>query len=131
MGVDRTLLDDWTKWSRGFGVSNYMCMVMWDAFPPIGDDVRTPHYSMSRQVLKKLLRPGLEYKQVFDSIVKRKWNTYVAKNNIDLSRLSRHDEDEILQKMREFNGSEIRIAFRYLAIALQPDEVSIVFDSFD
>ena len=33
--VDRSLLDEWVEWSRGFGVSFYICNVLWDAFEPV------------------------------------------------------------------------------------------------
>jgi hypothetical protein len=71
--IDRGLLDEWFEWSKGFEVTYYVCQVLWDSFEPIGDDVHTNYYSLARQTLGLLLRPGLKYKAAADKVIQRKW----------------------------------------------------------
>jgi len=82
-------------------------------------------------VLKKLLRPGLSYGEVFESIIHRKWLRHAAKFGFDPDPKEGSTFADEKPKLQVFNANEIRLAFRDLGIALQPDEVNIVVEAFD
>ena len=84
---------EWVKWSDGFR-SGYHCQVLWDFFPPKCCDIHSAAYSGMRATFLKLLRPGLNFKKIFESNCRKKLNkweqevswecvNFVSKNILD------------------------------------------------
>jgi len=70
--IDRNLFKDWKRWTDGFQ-SSYKCTVIWNYFAPRCCDVHSASYSGIRDTLLKLLRPGINYKKVFERQCLKKW----------------------------------------------------------
>ena len=70
--IDRNLFSSWKEWTSGFQ-SNYKCTVLWNYFEPRCCDVHSASYSGVRDTLLKLLRPGVNYKKVFERAALKKW----------------------------------------------------------
>ena len=127
--VDRALLDEWVEWSRGFGVSYYICNVLWDSFEPIGCDVHTSYFSLVRQALSKVLRPGLDYKaaaermQVSSSPVFSTPRTELTLCGC-LCLLQLDEEDSKIDKR------DLKSMLTYLGIRLNHEELRMVMSAF-
>lgn len=125
--VDRSLLDEWFDWSKGFGVSYYICNVLWDSFQPIGDDVHTTYYSLARQTLGKVLRPNLDYQAAANKIVQRKWLRKQTDTDEDFEDIS----EEELKPFRNFDRRDLKAFLRELGIELKHEELRLIVDAFD
>jgi hypothetical protein len=127
--VDRSLLDEWTAWSRRFGVSSYVCLVLWDAFPPRGDDIHTTQFSLARQAIRKLLRVGAPFQEAVRFVVLRKWRRFAATKDLDYD-LDDAPEDE-RGEAEMLDRKDLHAVCRYLGIELNKEELRVIVDAFD
>ena len=125
--IDRSLLDEWYDWSKGFGVSYYICNVLWDSFQPIGDDVHTTYYSLARQTLGKVLRPNLNYQAAADKIVRKKWSRAQKDGDDDFEDANQAD----LKEFKKFDRGDLKALLREIGIELKHEELRLIVDSFD
>jgi Ca2+-binding EF-hand superfamily protein len=125
--IDRSLLDEWFDWSKGFGVSYYICNVLWDSFQPIGDDVHTTYYSLARQTLGKVLRPNLNYQAAANKIVQRKWSRAQTGVEFDFEDATEAD----LKEYKKFNRRDLKALLIEIGIELKHEELRLIVDSFD
>jgi len=133
--VERSLLDEWFEWSKGFEVTYYVCQVLWDSFEPIGDDVHSQAYSLARSTLGHVLRPSLGYKAAADKIVQRKWRAASGgggggDGDGPEGDLEDAPADEIAE-LKMFDRKDLRGLLRELGIELRPDQLRLVVDCFD
>ncbi|CAM9725244.1 unnamed protein product, partial [Ectocarpus sp. 12 AP-2014] len=69
--VDARLLSDWTAWARG-NFPPAHCQAVWDALEPRSCDTHSTSYSATRETFLKLLRPGVDYREAFHKVVRRR-----------------------------------------------------------
>jgi hypothetical protein len=101
------------KWTDGFR-SGYHCQVLWDYFPPKCCDIHSAAYSGMRDTFLKLLRPGLNFKKIFESNCRKKLYKWEQAVN-DL------DPDDWDQAFSKFASKELRTEDK-----LTKDEVSLI-----
>lgn len=127
-------------WTDNFQ-SGYKCQVLWDFFPPVCCDVHSAAYSGMRDTFLKLLRPGLNYKMVFESQCRKKWNKwekYCEDKDLDMDdyvkREMKLDEtltkDEALEQM-ELTDRDIKAVMKSLGLKLEGEELRRLMDAFD
>ena len=118
--VDSTLLREWIRWSKGLPeVTPKVCSVLWDKFPPVGCDVHRGTSSSVRDVLLKLLRPGIDYASAFQRLCDRKWLKHQAEAEEPPSAADRAEYEEVLVVTRK----DMHAVLRDAGLVLQPDEV--------
>ena len=138
--IDRNLYKSWVEWSDGFQ-SNYKCQALWDFFPPKCCDIHSSAYSGVRDTFLKLLRPGLDYKSVFEHQCERKWGRLERKadeagEDLDDYLMKALNSDKTLSKTEvidrmELNKKDMRAVMRDLGVKLEGEELRRLVDAFD
>jgi hypothetical protein len=118
--VDSSLLREWINWSKGLeSVTPKVCSVLWDKFPPVGCDVHRGTSSPVRDVLLKILRPGIDYAAAFERLCDRKMRRQAADaEERGEGPMKREEMEETLIVSRK----DMQGVFKDAGILLQPDE---------
>ena len=130
--IDRNLYKVWHDWTDGFQ-SSYKCQVLWDFFPPRCCDLHSTAYSGTRDTFLKLLRPNLNYKKVFESQCRKKWNSwekFCEEKDKDFNEFVAEKLDvetgirkeEALEKMK-LNDRDMRVVMKNLGLKLDGEEM--------
>ncbi|GMI03649.1 hypothetical protein TrVE_jg3561 [Triparma verrucosa] len=143
--IDRNLYAEWVKWTDGFR-SGYHCQVLWDYFPPKCCDIHSAAYSGMRDTFLKLLRPGLNFKKIFESNCRKKlYKWEQAVNDLDpddwdqafskfaskeLRTEDKLTKDEALERM-ELNHAEMKRVLQQLGLKMEKEQFRRLIDAFD
>ena len=123
--VDRSVLGDWAASCEG-KIGFNQCAVLWDYFEPVACDVHNTAYSQVRDSFLKLLRPGIDFKEIFKDVVKRK----AARQGTDVSDLSEEDRKALNAEMSLSKADMVGV-LKLLGIAMKPGELRVLIDAFD
>lgn len=126
--IDRTLLDDWVKWSDGFRNAS-RCRMLWESFAPVACDVHCTSSAIRDVFLKLLHRKGVNYKQAFLDHCERKHKKLLASGEDDLP--DEMTEEEQFEHFASLNNKEFTKLLRDLGIVLQPEEIQRLLEYFD
>lgn len=110
--VDGRLLRDFVHWT-GSAFSAAHCQMVWDALPPVACDTHSLAYSALRETFLKLLKPGINYREAFERMTRRK-------------RKSEEGAEMALTK-RELRT----LLTKELGIVMKEDELRRLIDAFD
>ena len=145
--IDRNLFNSWKDWSDGFQ-SNYKCGVLWNYFEPRCCDVHSASYSGIRDTFLKLLRPGVNYKKVFERACEKKWikaskqadddevgmKEYIKKT-MKLKLTSDEDDEGALQEefmdKVELDKRDMKAVMKDIGIKVEGEQLRQIVDSFD
>ncbi|CEG35159.1 protein tyrosine receptor type [Plasmopara halstedii] len=133
--VDRTLLDTWVRWSRGYRSAG-RCRAFWDSFTPISCDVHCTS-SPLRNVFLKLLhcRPsGIKYRQACVDLCLKRHKKALARGDAvdkDGDELDEDlDDSKLIQQYGSVTGRELTALVRSVGVILQPEETQRVVEFF-
>ncbi|KAI9990171.1 hypothetical protein PInf_020597 [Phytophthora infestans] len=132
--VDRTLLDAWVRWSRGFRNAG-RCRALWESFAPVSCDVHCASSPLRDVFLKLLHRPsGVNYRQACVEYCTKKHKQALARGDaID------ENGEELDEELKEANliarygfvtGRELAVLARGLGVVLQPEETQRLVEFF-
>lgn len=123
--VDRSVLGEWASVCEG-KIGFNQCAVLWDYFEPVACDVHNTAYSQVRDSFLKLLRPGIDYKEIFKDVVRRK----AARQGTDFSDLSEEERKALNAEMSLTKADMVNV-LKTLGIAMKPGELRVLIDAFD
>lgn len=127
--VDRTLLDDWVKWTDGFK-SAARCRMLWESFAPVACDVHCTSSAIRDVFLKLLHRKGVNYKQAFLDHCDRKHKRALARGDDD-DLPDEMTDDELMTRYAALNLKDFAKLLLDLGVVLQPEEVQRLLEYFD
>ena len=123
--VDRSTLSEWSA-VCGDKINFNHCSILWDSFEPIACDVHNTAYSQTRDAFIKLLRPGVDYKEIFQDVVHRK----LAAEGADLADMNEDDRKAVHANM-SLTKRDMTKVLRMLGIAMKPGDMRVLIDAFD
>ncbi|KAF1795841.1 EF-Hand 1, calcium-binding site [Phytophthora cactorum] len=126
--VDRTLLDAWVRWSRGFRSAG-RCRALWESFAPVSCDVHCASSPLRDVFLKLLHRPsGVNYRQAGVEFCMRRHKQALARGDaIDENDL---EEAKLIARYGFVTGRELAVLVRGLGVVLQPEESQRLVEFF-
>ncbi|KAE9320548.1 hypothetical protein PF008_g18007 [Phytophthora fragariae] len=132
--VDRTLLDAWVRWSRGFRSAG-RCRALWESFAPVSCDVHCASSPLRDVFLKLLHRPsGVNYKQACVEFCTRKHKQALARGDAVDENGEELDEDleeaKLIARYGFVSGRELATLLRGLGLVLQPEETQRLVEFF-
>lgn len=69
--VDRSLLGEWTTWTRN-SMSSLKCRISWESFSPVACDVHLPSSAIRDTFLKLLHRKKINFKKAYVALNKER-----------------------------------------------------------
>ncbi|ETL84762.1 hypothetical protein L917_15528 [Phytophthora nicotianae] len=132
--VDRTLLDAWVRWSRGFRSAG-RCRALWESFTPVSCDVHCASSPLRDVFLKLLHRPsGVNYRQACVEFCTRRHKQALARGDaIDENGEELDEELEEAKLIKRYGlvaGRELAVLVRRLGVVLQPEETQRLVEFF-
>lgn len=129
--IDRTLFNEWAKWCDAILPIN-IAGILWDYFPPMACDVHSQVFSQVRDSFLKLLRPGLNYRDIFMEFAEK----YVFPRK--MKETGDEDDPEVLEELRKkwmsetgLNKTQFKSLLRSMGIVLKETEYRTLIDAFD
>ncbi|KAG6973771.1 hypothetical protein JG688_00003373 [Phytophthora aleatoria] len=132
--VDRTLLDAWVRWSRGFRSAG-RCRALWESFAPVSCDVHCASSPLRDVFLKLLHRPsGVNYRQAGVEFCMRRHKQALARGDAIDENGGELDEDleeaKLIARYGFVTGRELAVLVRGLGVVLQPEESQRLVEFF-
>ncbi|KAG2528404.1 hypothetical protein JM16_002818 [Phytophthora kernoviae] len=132
--VDRTLLDAWVRWSRGFRGAG-RCRALWESFVPVSCDVHCASSPLRDVFLKLLHRPsGVNYRQACVDVCTRRHTQALARGDAIDENGEELDEEleeaKLLTRYGLVTSRELSTLLRGLGLVLQPEETQRLVEFF-
>ncbi|KAH7479975.1 Protogenin B [Phytophthora ramorum] len=132
--VDRTLLDAWVRWSRGFRGAG-RCRALWESFTPVSCDVHCASSPLRDVFLKLLHRPsGVNYRQACVEFCTRRHKQALARGDAIDENGEELDEDleeaKLIARYGFVTGRELATILRGLGVVMQPEESQRLVEFF-
>ncbi|CAN0215034.1 unnamed protein product, partial [Ectocarpus sp. 12 AP-2014] len=124
--VDARLLSDWTAWARG-NFPPAHCQAVWDALEPRSCDTHSTSYSATRETFLKLLRPGVDYREAFHKVVRRRLRKAGAGSGQRFDDNDKLESEDLVLSRRELR----QLLTKELGILMRGEEMRRLVDSFD
>ncbi|KAL3657919.1 hypothetical protein V7S43_017118 [Phytophthora oleae] len=132
--VDRTLLDAWVRWSRGFRGAG-RCRALWESYAPVSCDVHCASSPLRDVFLKLLHRPsGVNYRQACVEFCTKRHRQALARGDAVDENGEELDEDleeaKLIARYGFVNSHELAVILRGLGVVLQPEEAQRLMEFF-
>ncbi|GMF26584.1 unnamed protein product [Phytophthora lilii] len=132
--IDRTLLDSWVRWSRGFRSAG-RCRALWESFSPVSCDVHCASSPLRDVFLKLLHRPsGVNYRQACVEFCTKKHKQALARGDAIDENGEELDEEleetKLIARYGFVTGRELATLLRGLGVVLQPEETQRLVEFF-
>jgi hypothetical protein len=126
-----------SKHPPAFFPSSGVVQALWDAFEPVGCDVHCAAHSQARDAFLKLMRPGLDYRQTFDTfadrVIGRKVKGKMDRMSVDRDRRDETRERLVAEERRAFALSKENMVSLLLemGVVLGDSEMQQLVQAFD
>jgi hypothetical protein len=132
--VDRTLLDAWVRWSRGFRGAG-RCRALWESFAPVSCDVHCASSPLRDVFLKLLHRPsGVNYRQACVEFCTKRHKQALARGDAVDENGEELDEEleeaKLIARYGFVTGRELAVLLRGLGVVVQPEETQRLVEFF-
>ncbi|KAG7378238.1 hypothetical protein PHYPSEUDO_010392 [Phytophthora pseudosyringae] len=132
--VDRTLLDAWVRWSRGFRGAG-RCRALWESYAPVSCDVHCASSPLRDVFLKLLHRPsGVNYRQACVELCSKRHKQALARGDAIDENGEELDEDldeaKLIARYGFVAGRELAVLLRGLGVVMQPEETQRLVEFF-